>query len=250
MRTPDITYKLGDRLPVLTRTFSVDGTVVDLTGFTVKFKVRTLTGTTDLVDGSCTIDPDPTTGRVTYALTALDVAALPAGTYAARFVATSATSLALTIPNDGFLVFSVVATTSAVWSYTGNPAGRSLDAVRLLINDTNPSSPKINDAELLWFLSNRADNVWWAAADAAEQLAGQYAALAGVKKQVGDLTLDRQINGAATEYRKMATALRAKAVIMNGFTLEAGGSTTVDKIFSVGMFDFPAAPSGAPVSTP
>lgn len=238
MRTPDITYTVGDRLPVLTRTMNVDSTPVDLTGYTVLLKVRAVDGSVDLVSGTCIPDPDQVTytGRVTYAFTAGDMTALPAGTYVAWFTMTTA-GLVLTVPNDGFLTLEVLAPQSAVWSYTGNPASRIVDAVRFLIDDTDSSSPKINDNEIEFLLAARGSNTYYAAADAAEFLAAKYSAKAGVSKTVGDLTLAHSIGGQATEYRNLARTLRARGAVLTAGVPIAGGAADRDPIFSIGMTD-------------
>lgn len=246
MRTPDITLKAGDRLPVISRTIKVDGTAVDLTGYTVAFRVQALTGGSLLVDQTATIDADPTTGVVTYALTAADAVALgTAGTYAAWFEATIS-STTLTAPNDGFLVLEVLDSgADAGWSYTGDPANRTIDEVRFLINDTNPDDPKIRDAEIEYLLSARGSNTLYAAADAADQLSAQYAATAGLTKKVGDLELSRQAGAQSTEYAKLAMRLRNRAAVLSGGVLSAGGSSGTDPIFSVGMMDSDPAGSAS-----
>ena len=91
--------------------------------------------------------------------------------------------------------------------YTGDPAGSPSDAVRLRVGDTNPASPLLADAEVLYFLSSRSDSVVLAAVDAARALAAKYAS--SFDKAVGDLRL--AYSQRATQYRDLADRLEAEA---------------------------------------
>jgi hypothetical protein len=51
----------------------------------------------------------------------------------------------------------------------------TLDKVRLLIGDTDSSSFELSDDEINFFLTERADNIYLAAADCCDALAAKYA---------------------------------------------------------------------------
>jgi hypothetical protein len=64
----------NNRLPSITETLTyADGTVVDLTGATVKFKMRALNSAVLKVDASATVVGTPTLGQVRYDWAAIDV---------------------------------------------------------------------------------------------------------------------------------------------------------------------------------
>src|SRR6476646_5636821 len=81
------------------------------------------------------------------------------------------------------------------YTYGGDPSASVLDALRLLINDTDVSgvadSSRLADGELLYFYSVYDSNMYYAAA-AAEQISARYAARVaysadGVSVSFGDL---------------------------------------------------------------
>jgi len=55
------------------------------------------------------------------------------------------------------------------------PIITTLDKVRLLVGDTDPDAPLLNDDELDYFIDARADDEHLAAADVAEALAARFA---------------------------------------------------------------------------
>lgn len=239
MRSPDVTLRSGDRLPVVRRTVTVDGSALDLSGYSATFTVAPLGGGTALIDAAAaTIDPDQVAnkGAISYSFTAND-ASIPAGVYAGWFEVTTS-SKTLTIPNDGFLVVQVFAEQGAVWSYTGNPTLRPLDQVRFLINDTDPDSPKMNDAEIEWLLAQNG-SAYYAGAAAAERLGASFTAQALTMKKVGDLSLSYDYASQAKAYGALAASLRSQAAVLSGGAPRAGGGTDRDPIFEVGAFDFP-----------
>lgn len=62
------------------------------------------------------------------------------------------------------------------WTYSGDPFSSELDSVRFLLGDTDTTDKlPISDEEVTWLLSENNDNVYFAAAAAAEQVAGQFA---------------------------------------------------------------------------
>lgn len=67
------TYSRGDQgIPLDLTVYNPDGTIADITGATVKFKMRSTIGTTLKVDAVCTIDDGPN-GKCSYTLIAADL---------------------------------------------------------------------------------------------------------------------------------------------------------------------------------
>jgi len=186
----DITIGAGDRLPVITRTVTVDGTVVNLTGATVTFTVY------DPSDMSAT-------GVVSYTWSAGDAVALTVGNYFARFVITLG-SQNLSAPNDGYLTVNVSGAGTGTFSYSGDPSLRPLDAVRFLIQDTDSADPLMHDAEVQYLLDGVNDSVYQAAHDACYALASRFNRLANETKQVGDLSISTTYVAKSSAYREMA----------------------------------------------
>lgn len=75
------------------------------------------------------------------------------------------------------------------FSYSGNPANSTLDAVRFLVEDTNSQDPQLQNEEINWLIAQYT-NVWKSAAYAAGNIAAKYARQ--VSKAVGDLRLEYQ----------------------------------------------------------
>lgn len=61
------------------------------------------------------------------------------------------------------------------WTYGANPASSTLDAVRLLIGDTDTNDQQLQDGEIQWNLSKYSNNVYAAAVASARQVAARYA---------------------------------------------------------------------------
>lgn len=240
MREPDIVLRAGDRLPVVSRTITVEGVAVNLTGYTVTMVVTAIGGGTNLLTTpTATIDPDQVTnpGVVTYQFTTNDATVLVAGMYAAWFDAVNS-SRTLSAPNDGFLILQSVADGSAVWSYTGDPSSRALDKVRYLIGDTDPAKPKFLDKELLFLLSEWNGNAYMAAAAGCEDLASSSIKDGVQSKSVGDLSLSYGFQQQAAEYRMRAERLRAMAAANRVWSPVVGG-VSADRLFAIGMHDSP-----------
>lgn len=93
------------------------------------------------------------------------------------------------------------------WTYNASPdsssTGGRRDAVRLLLKDTNTSSQLYQDEELAFFLTENGNNVWRAAADAAEGLSAREAE----SKSVGDLS----ISGFGKTWGALAKSYRMRA---------------------------------------
>lgn len=73
------------------------------------------------------------------------------------------------------------------WTYNAGALDQPLNAVRLMIGDTNTSDQQLQDEEILSFIAASGGNVASAAASAAKALAFKYAR--SVDKWVGDLKI-------------------------------------------------------------
>lgn len=90
----------------------------------------------------------------------------------------------------------------------------TLDKVRLLIGDTDSTAPELSDEEVNFFITERASNIYLAAADCCDALAAKYA-------RAYDFETDNQSfkrSQAHAAYMDMAARFRARA----------HGVTTVD----------------------
>ena len=72
-------------------------------------------------------------------------------------------------------------------AYTGDPANNPIDAVRLLVGDTDPSAEILTDAEYQYFLDLTNNAVIPAAILAARTIAAKYALL--VNEEVGEVKI-------------------------------------------------------------
>jgi hypothetical protein len=91
------------------------------------------------------------------------------------------------------------------WTYTGNPASSTLDAVRFEIGDTLSTDPELSDEEITWVITQES-NLKYAAAAACDRVAARYARK--VEKSVGQLKLSMQQK--FDQYLKLASRLRAQ----------------------------------------
>jgi hypothetical protein len=86
------------------------------------------------------------------------------------------------------------------WSYTGNPASSSKDAVRFLIGDTDTSDQLLSNEEIDYTIT-QSGSIYQAAHDSAYAIASTFARMAS-SKSVGDLSLS--YNDRATTYYQVA----------------------------------------------
>lgn len=134
------------------------------------------------------------------------------------------------------------------WTYSGDPATSSRDAVRFLIQDTNESAPLVSDEEIAWELSQHNNNLYRAAAVLANTVAATFAQ-AVQTKSVGSLSITYAARSEAytSLARRLAARVRSKSVIAP----YAGGISISDKQtreadtdwnrpdFEIGMSDYP-----------
>jgi hypothetical protein len=118
------------------------------------------------------------------------------------------------------------------WSYSGNPSGSSLDAVRFLIGDTVASAPRVSDEEINFNISMAPSSIYLAAAYAADGVAARSAS--SVDKSVGDLRLS--YSQQATAFRDLANSLRRRATL-NMVQVYVGGISVSDKALNDGDGD-------------
>src|ERR1041384_1916327 len=109
------------------------------------------------------------------------------------------------------------------WTYGGAPStatstGRR-DAVRLLLKDVSSGGQLYQDAEITFFLTHYRNNIWRAAAGAAQGLSAREAE----SKSVGDLA----ISGFGKSWRELAAEYRAHAD--SHVANSAGGISISDK---------------------
>jgi len=102
----DFTIKQNDTRPNLdAQLLNADGTPIDLTGCTVRFLMVPTSGGAVKVDGICAIT-DAENGKVRYYWSAGDTANF--GDYKAEFEVTFPDGSKQTVPNDGYLIISIV----------------------------------------------------------------------------------------------------------------------------------------------
>jgi hypothetical protein len=94
-----------------------------------------------------------------------------------------------------------------MWSFGNDPQGSDLDAVRLLVWDTNSEDQLLDDSSILYYLARNPDNVNCAAADTAEAIAAKFARMQ--LAEVGDLA--KNLQAKAKNYFILAESLRRRA---------------------------------------
>jgi len=142
-------------------------------------------------------------------------------------------------------------------TYTNNPENSQLDAVRMLIGDTNAASARLSDEEIQYFI-NTAGNLYLAAAYAVEAIMSVEGG--GVtSKQVGDLKITYGGSGGASGLAALAKTLRLRAARTSGNPF-AGGISEGDRdtiesdtdrskpAFTVGDTDNPGSEDGRVMS--
>ncbi len=106
--TPDFYLKQDDELPVLTAILKNGEAILDLTDCTVVMRFRKVNEDGAVVFGrDLTVDADPTTGSVTYQWVSEDTE--EEGEFEGEFVITYPDGSNLTVPNDGYFNFTILA---------------------------------------------------------------------------------------------------------------------------------------------
>lgn len=96
------------------------------------------------------------------------------------------------------------------WSYSGNPASSTKDAVRFLIGDTDTNDQQVSDEEIAYLLGLTSDDPNAAAVRAARALASKYAKYPSAKT-VGDLSIT--YGERAKVFTDLAASLAEQAVL-------------------------------------
>ena len=99
------------------------------------------------------------------------------------------------------------------------------DVVRLMLGDTNMTSPLLQDEEISYFLSKRP-NTYGAAAECCRSLATKFAAQATV--QAGDTKIE--YSDIAKAFTARATAFESQAANSGAGMPYAGGISQTDKL--------------------
>src|SRR3990167_10734711 len=110
------------------------------------------------------------------------------------------------------------------WTYSSTNLSTDLAKVRSLVGDTDTNDQQLTDEEIDFYLDN-ACNLYYAAANASEALAGKYQRR--VDKSVGRASL--AASQRAKGYREQAASLRAQAAVYSGITPYVGGISESDK---------------------
>ena len=110
------------------------------------------------------------------------------------------------------------------WTYSSTNLSTDLAKVRSLVGDTDTNDQQLTDEEIDFYLDN-AGNLYYAAANVSDALAGKYQRR--VDKSVGraSLTASQRAKG----YREQAASLRAQAAVYSGITPYVGGISESDK---------------------
>lgn len=237
----DVTLKKGNRLPVLSRQFLLDGLPLDLTGATVVFNMyEASTGTQVITNGVCSVT-DAAVGEVEYPWTSAD-ALLDANQYLGSFVATFAGPRTVTAPNNGMIVIEILGTIEATWSYTGNPTNSQRDACRFVIGDTDANNQLLTDQEIEWLLVQWEDNIYSAGAEGCVAIAGKFTAKADYSRSVGDLSISTQYQQQATAFLTRGDHLREQANKFGqptpAYYADTDGNVFGKSNFAVGMDKF------------
>jgi hypothetical protein len=109
------------------------------------------------------------------------------------------------------------------FSYSFDPGGSDIDAVRFLTRDTT-DPPYNTDEEITWLISQEG-NRYLAAAAAAEQIALKFSTQA--TKTVGDLSISA--GDRAQQYAELSKSLRLRALRHSPPTPYQAGQTSDDK---------------------
>ncbi len=136
--------------------------------------------------------------------------------------------------------------TGGTWTYTGNPATDTKDAIRFLCTDTDTTNQLLSDEEIL-FLYDQYRDIYAAAGYACIRIASSNKL---VDKKVGDLEL--KASTIAQGFRTLARELQSQAYIASvpfagGISRDARQvlNTDTDReppSFTVGEFDNPNNP--------
>lgn len=115
------------------------------------------------------------------------------------------------------------------WTYSGDPASSTRDAVRFLIGDTDTSDQLISNEEINYFVTEFA-NARRAASEAARAVAAKYARL--MSRSIGGLSAD--FSAKYRQYLELADNLLTKeemkpvALYISGYSKSAKEAVELD----------------------
>lgn len=131
------------------------------------------------------------------------------------------------------------------WSYDNSDldldteTGR-LNATRVLLGDTDPLNPQVQDEEVAFALAQSKDNIFYAAAFCAKTLASKYANRVDVEL---DGILLARYSKLSDNFTQLAERLERDAKAKSAsLSVGAGGlptTSTINRLFYVGQFDNP-----------
>lgn len=98
--------------------------------------------------------------------------------------------------------------------------------VRLLVGDTDPNEPLMQDEEILWELANENNSLYRGAWRIALDIAAEFSRRADTA--IGYRSLQLKASQKAAQYTRLATILHTRATNANT-TVYAGGITYSDK---------------------
>jgi len=127
------------------------------------------------------------------------------------------------------------------WTYTQSPVDEPIDAVRLLVGDTDSEDPLIEDEEIEFALSIQEGNQYLAAADVADMLSAKFTRSVSLSVE----GLSAQFERRAMAFAELAVRLR----FMNKRRKDKKYSSFLDAQFTdrkpsfdVGMHDYHREP--------
>lgn len=231
----DVVIRKMDTLPLITRKVYLDGSAVDLTGYTFNFEVTTIDGAT-VFDNPASVPAGDPVNDVQYQWTDTDSGLVTGGVYFATFKGDKAGDN-LTFPNNRPLSLMVTDSGSWEYSYSGDPTKRPIDRVRFLLGDKNMDLAFFTDSEILFLLSENGGNAYFAAADLAVSQAGSYSSYAD--KTVGPLSI--RYGEQANRWTALSKDLRTRGTRQSGAKVVFTGQNALDRgpIFKIGMNDNP-----------
>jgi hypothetical protein len=109
------------------------------------------------------------------------------------------------------------------WTYSGNPANSTLDAVRFLMGDTDTTDQLLSNEELSWLITTEG-TAYYAAAEACRAVAAKFARQ--MSRSVGGLSAD--FAAKYRQYLELADRLETEARIFP-VALYISGYTRSDK---------------------
>lgn len=122
------------------------------------------------------------------------------------------------------------------WTYSGNPANSSRDAVRFLVADTDSNDPLITDEEIAYLLDLYTEAPS-AAVGAARAIAAKFSREADQARTVGDLTLSESLSQKSTQYHHLGDHLAGLASGITAPPIPVANSAALGAEFKIGLLD-------------